>query len=57
MEYFNDFEEIHEFAHFYILFEFSPERPLIMDELGKMMMDLFGLFRKFNSPDYNLIKP
>lgn len=38
-----DFESFYPFAHFYFLFEFSPENQITMGELGEIVLELFGL--------------
>lgn len=41
-----DFDNFYPFTHFYFLLEFSPERPIIMDEFGKVLMELTGLVKQ-----------
>lgn len=49
-----DFKNLYPFTHFYFLFEFSPEKPIIMEELGKIMIELTGLvkYEGLSSSDY-----
>lgn len=41
----DDFKKFNSFSHFYFLFECSPENPIIMDELGKIILELTGLVK------------
>lgn len=44
-DYQADFEKFYPFTHFYILFEFSPEKPMEMGEMGDVIMELTELLK------------
>ncbi|MCE5178000.1 MAG: hypothetical protein LLF81_02495 [Porphyromonadaceae bacterium] len=52
-QYYNKFQELSSFTHFYFFFEFSPEKPILLDELAEIMMKLLKLVQGENSePKY-----
>lgn len=49
MKYSDDFKEFHGFNHFYYLFEFSTEKPILMEELGQITIKLAELLTNDNA--------